>query len=95
MKYWLPFSFLLIPCSAGNDDLQPPQLTAVFLAVVRVLAFRVPGVLCVLFVSVLFPYALFLDDLFHVVQPLVSPSIVFLSPFGPPVPELVTYVYDQ
>ena len=44
------------------------RMTAVFLAVVLVLAFGVPGVLCVLFVSILFPYALF-----HAVQPLVSP----------------------
>ena len=64
---------MLIPCSAGNDDPQPLQLTAVFHVVVLVLAFRVPGVLYVLFVSVLFPYAPFLDALFHAVQPLVSP----------------------
>ena len=68
-RVFLPF--WLIPCSVENDDRQPPQLTAVFHAVL-VLAFRVPGDL-VLFVNVLFPYALFLVVHVHAVQLHVSP----------------------
>lgn len=94
MKYWQPFSFWLIPCSIGNGDLRPPQLTAAFHDVL-VLAFHVPGGR-VLFVSVLFPYALFPDVHVPAVQLHVSPFVVvFLFPLEFLVLGLGAYAYDQ